>query len=246
MTRRPPAILSAVSTAEGGVEVAWEVDSFFANSAAPEKVLIELNGVPFEALDGDATSVEVPQARIGAAGGPVLVIGVIFWWSGEPPEEQQSVLSLPVQTGGAGQGPQGVLPATKPVVGVVRVQPRTAAGPASITIAWASNNYNDGNIVWGPATAPAAHRKSIRPRGERYSGSFVTDRPLAPATPYHFRVEVRNTLHSPTWLATTVVVRSAAATLSLRAFLQASGRPASTPLASLVDASSSLRRLLLG
>jgi hypothetical protein len=44
MTRRPPSILSIASTAEGGLEVKWEVDTFFPDSAPPEKVLIALNG----------------------------------------------------------------------------------------------------------------------------------------------------------------------------------------------------------
>jgi hypothetical protein len=75
---------------------------------------------------------------------------------------------------------------------------------------------------------------------------FVTDQPLAPASRYQFRVEVRNTLHSPTWLATTIVVRSASDTLSVRQFLLASGRPADSSLAPLVGPSRSLHRMLTG
>ena len=65
---------------------------------------------------------------------------------------------MPVQTGGTG-GNTGVLPAARPIVTVVHVQPRTAcAARTRIKIAWQSNNYNDGNIFWGPASAPAAFR----------------------------------------------------------------------------------------
>ena len=224
----------------------WEVDTFFADSAAPEKVLIDLNGVPFDQLDGDETSVEIPAEALAALGTPVVAISVSFWWSGSPPEEQQSVVSVPVQTGGTDGGNAGVLPAARPIVTVVHVQPRTVHGPNSIKIAWQSNNYNDGNIFWGPASAPAAFRRSIRPVGEVYSGTFTTDRALTPATQYVFKVEVRNTLHSPTWISTTVLVRSAADTLSVRQFLLASGRPVTTGLASLVGPARSLRKMLVG
>ena len=111
MTRRPPSILSVVSNAEGGLEVKWEVDTFFADSEPPEKVLIDLNGVPFKQLDGDEDSVEIPAATISSLGVQVMAIGVIFWWSGTPPEEQQSVVTVPVGTGGGGGGGTGVVPA---------------------------------------------------------------------------------------------------------------------------------------
>ena len=153
---------------------------------------------------------------------------------------------MPLQTGGPGPGSAGVFPAAKPIVTVVQVRPRTLHSANTIEIAWRSNNYNDGNIVWGPASAPGAFRRSIRPRGEVYSGTFVTDQPLSPATPYVFMVEVRNTLHSPTWLSTTVIVRSAADTLSVRHFLVASGRPVTTGLASVAGPDRSLRKMLVG
>ena len=161
MTRRPPSILSVSSTSDGGIEVKWEVDTFFADSAEPEKVLIDLNGLQFKELDGDEDSVEIPAATITALGAPVVAISVSFWWSGSPAEEQQSVVSVPVQTGGVGGGNSGVLPAAKPIVTVVHVHPRTVHAANNIKIAWTSNNYNDGNIFWGPArrshNVPAQH-----------------------------------------------------------------------------------------
>jgi hypothetical protein len=246
MTRWPPVILSVASTADGGIEVVWEVDSFFADAAAPEKVLVDLNGLPFQELDGDETSTEIPAEMLAALGTPTVVISISFWWSGAPPEEKQDSVVVPLQTGGPGPGPAGVLPAAKPIVTVVQVRPRTLLSPNTIEIAWQSNNYNDGNIVWGRASDADAFRRSIRPQGEVYSGTFVTDQPLTPATQYVFKVEVRNTLHSPTWLATTVVVRSASDTLSVRHFLLASGRPVTTGLASVVGPSRSLRKMLVG
>jgi hypothetical protein len=245
MTRRPPAILSVASADGGGVEVTWEVDSFFPDSAPPEKVLIDLNGVLFSELDGEETSVEIPQARLAALGTPVATIGISFWWSGEPPEEQQSPVTVPLQVAG-GSGNAGVFPAAQPVVTVVKVQARTRQTPSSITIAWKSDNYNDGNIVWGPKDQPEAFRHSIKPHGEIYHGTFQTDRPLLSAVNYVFKVEVRNTLHSPGWLSTTAVVRSAFDTVSLRQFLQGSGLPATSSLHGLVGPDRSLRRMILG
>jgi hypothetical protein len=246
MTRRPPTILSVASSADGGAEVKWEVDTFFADSASPEKVLIDLNGVAFKQLDGAEDSVEIPSATLTALQTSVVTISISFWWSGSPPEEQQSVVQVPVQLGGAGSGNSGVLPAAKPVVTVVAVQPRTVHSANTIKIAWKSNNYNDGNIVWGPANAPTAFRRNIRPVGEVYSGVFITDRALSPATAYLFKVEVRNTLHSPTWISTTVVVRSAPDTLSVRQFLLASGQQVTASLASLAGPGRSVHKMLVG
>ncbi len=244
MARRPPVILSALSTADGGLEVKWEVDTFFGDSDDPEKVLVDLNGQLFEQLDGDETSVEIPAARI-AAFPQQVVISVSFWWSGPPAEEQQSSVTVPVNQGGGG-GAAGVLPAAKPIVTLVGVQPRTVNAASNIKIAWKSNNYNDGNIIWGPTGAPNAFTHNIRPVGEHYSGEFVTNRPLTAATLYSFKVEVRNTLHSPGWISTTIFVRSPADTLSVRQFLVTSGRPVTTGLATVVGADRSVHRLLVG
>jgi hypothetical protein len=244
MTRRPPTILSAASTSEGGIEVRWEVDTFYADSAEPERVLIDLNGASFQELEGDADSVEIPPETFTQFGAQV-VISVSFWWSGSPAEEQQSSVIVPLHQGGGGAGNTGVLPAAKPIVTVVDVRARTANTPSHIKIAWQSNNYNDGNIFWGPRDRPAESH-NIRPAGERYSGEFVTDKRLVSATQYVFKVEVRNTLHSPTWISTSIVVRSAADTLSIRAFLMASGMPVTTSLGSVVGLARSVRELLVG
>lgn len=245
MSRWAPSIVSVASSDGGGIEVKWEVDSFFADSEPPEKVLIDLNGAPFTQLDGDEDSVEIPAATLTGLGAPSVTIGISFWWSGTPPEEKQSVVTVPLQ--GPITGGSGVAPAARPIVTVVRVQQRTVQTPASITIGWRSNNYNDGNIHWGPAAIdPAPFHHSIRPVGTVYHGTFTTDRPLDGNARYAFRVEVRNTLHSPTWIGTTIVVRSAPATLSVRKFLLDSGRPASTSLASLVGQPKSLHTLLFG
>lgn len=241
MTRRPPAITAVTASAEN-VEVTWEVDSFFDGSEEPEKVLISLNGFLRETLDGDETSATIPQADLTALGTQVVTIGVSFWWSGNPPEEQQSVFQLTVSGGPV----QGVYPAATPSVRVVRVQPRTSDRAASITIAWQSNNYNDGNIVWGPQSRPESFRRSIRPRGERYSGEFTTDQVLTPGGRYVFRVEVRNTLHSPGWVSATITVGVPEATWSVRAFLLASGKPVTTGLASVLGPARSVRAWLRG
>jgi hypothetical protein len=241
MTRRPPAITS-VTPSDDGVHVAWEVDSFFDGSEEPEKVLISLNGWLRETLDGDETSTTIPQADLTALATQVVTIGVSFWWSGSPPEEQQSVFQLTL----AGGPVQGVYPAATPSVRVVRVLPRTSDRPASITIAWQSNNYNDGTIVWGPQSSPTAFRRSIRPRGERYSGEFTTDQILTSGARYVFRVQVRNTLHSPGWVSATITVAVPDSTWSVRTFLIASGKPVTSGLASVLGPARSVRAWLRG
>lgn len=252
MTRRPPSIQGVLPTAEGGFEVFWAVDTFFPDSAEPERVLVDLNGVLFSNLDGDETSVDVPGETVTALGGSSIIVSVSFWWSGSPAEEQQSSVVVPVQ-GGPGPGSGGVFPAMKPVVTLVRVQPRTAGAPASITIAWRTNNHNDGNIFWGPAAAPRSFVRNIRPANASVTtGTFTTDRPLVAGSLYSFTVEVRNTLHSPAWLATTALIRAAAeapatvSTTSVRQFLQQTGRPTTSGLAPLVGPSGSVRTLILG
>jgi hypothetical protein len=249
MTRRPPAIIGVLSSGDGGFDVRWGVDTFFPDSAPPEKVLIELNGVPFKELDGDDTSVEVPAPAILALGASLVQVGVIFLWSGSPPEEQQSVITVPVQLPGGGG--TGVFPAMKPIVTLVRVQPQTPTAQRSITIHWKSNNYNDGNIFWGPENTATPFVRNIRPPNDSVSsGDFTTDQPLTPGKRYFFRVEVRNTLHSTTWISTTIFVRAAIeatapiATTSVRQFLQATGRPVTTALATIIGAQKSLRRML--
>jgi hypothetical protein len=158
-------------------------------------------------------------------------------------EEQQSVASVALQKPLTGNS--GVLPAAKPIVTIVRVISRTTKTPAKIEIAWKSDNYNDGNIIWGPANAPTLFTHPIKPVGTTYHGTFGTDHPLTSATPYVFQVAVRNTLHSKEWVSTTVLVRSAADTLSVRQFLLASGIPVTTSLTSVAGPAKSLRNLLL-
>jgi hypothetical protein len=244
MTRRPPTILSALATDDGGIEVRWEVDSFFPDSAQPEKVLVDVSGVSYKQLNGDADSVTIPKETLAALGTPSVAISISFWWSGNPPEEQQSSVVVPLHSENPSGGGTGVYPAARPIVTVVGVQPRTLHAANSITIAWRSNNYNDGNIIWGPSTSPRAFQRNIRPRGENYQGTFTTDQTLTSATNYSFTVEVRNTLHSPTWIGTTAVVRSAANFRSLRRFLQASNVAFPAALDALLGAERSLRRWL--
>lgn len=253
MTRRPPSIVGAFFTEDGGFTVHWEVDQFFADSAEPERVLVDLNGLPFKELSGDKDSVDVPATVIAALGTASVTVSVSFWWSGSPAEELQSSVVVPVSAG-PGQGNAGVLPAMKPIVTLVGVQPRTATTPSTITIAWRTNNHNDGNIFWGPSSAPRSFVRNIRPANASVtSGTFITDRPVVPHTLYVFTVEVRNTLHSPQWLATTLIARSASEapgpvvrTSSVRQFLQQTGRPVTSSLAGLVGANKSVRTLILG
>ena len=245
MTRRAPTIVSVISAPDGGLEVEWEVDSFFGDSEPPERVTINLNGAFYQEFEADETSADIPADTIAGLGSQVT-ISVSFWWDGLPNEEQQSSIVVPINQGSV-PGPTGVHPASRAVVRLVRVQPRTVAVAASITIAWRGNNYNDANLYWGPtATTPALHSRGIDPVGERYEGEFTTDKAVQPSTQYTFRVDVRNTLHSPNWLSTTIIVRSAPATLSVREFLITSDHPPSTGLASLVGPDKSIHKMLVG
>ncbi|PJJ62304.1 hypothetical protein CLV54_2103 [Compostimonas suwonensis] len=235
------------SASSSALELNWEVDSFFGDSEAPERVLVSLNGRLFTNLDGDDTTVSIPAAAIGSLGSTVIAVGVSFWWSGSPPEELQSVFTFAIP--GANNG--GVFPAAPPSLSLVRNVPPTSNGPAVITISWRSNNYNDGNIFWGPTSNPRAFSRSIKPKGEIYSGEFPTDRPLSPGTAYSFRVEVRNTLHSTEWLASTLIVVAAVATpaaasWSVRARLLASGKPLTAGISAFVGPSRSVRTWLRG
>jgi len=240
MTRRPPSITSVESGSAGGLQVGWELDGFFADSEAPEAVLVDVNGVEFSRLGGDATSVEIPTTQLGTG---VVTVSITFWWSGSPAEEQQSSVQVSLGAGPTGGG-TGVIPAAKPVLTVGAVTPKTLATPNRITIAWRSNNYNDGNLIWGPETSPGLFRRSIKPTGERYEGSFSTDQRLVAGTRYLFKVEVRNTLQSPAWTSTTALVRAARNFSSLRGFLTASGLSTSGGLRAVLGQGDSLRELL--
>ena len=250
MTRRPPAILAVLVAWDGGLEVTWEVDTFFADSEEPERVLVSLNGVLVDNLDGDEVSADIAADLVTGLGSPVAVVSVSFWWSGTPAEEQQS--SVPVQVRvPAGAGQAGVLPAMQPTVTLEGVRPRVGGAPATITIRWRTNNHNDGNIVWGPAATPRQFRHNIRPANASVvTGTFTTNQPLVGGALYSFTVEVRNTLHSPGWLATTIVVRAPAEpfapTSSVRQFLIQTGRPVTSGLFALVGQDRSVRRLILG
>ena len=245
MTRHPPSLVSVTTTIEGGIEITWEVDSFFSDSEPPEQVRVDLQGIPVSLLDGDADSEEISPEAIAAVNLPVVAVSVTFLWLGPPVEEQQSSVVVPVQVG-PGAGQSGVNPAAKPVVTLVHVQPRRPGTPSNIRIHWKSNNYNDGNLFWGPPGNPRAFAKNVRPVGENYEGTFTTDRPLVPGALYTFTVEVRNTLHSPGWLATSLVVRSAPDYVSLRRFFIDSGTPVTTSVRSLIGADRSVRKLVIG
>ncbi len=242
MARWAPNIVSVASNGEGGVEVQWAVDTFFSDSEEPEKVFIALNGVPFQELGGDETSTEIPADKI-AASAPVLTIGVIFWWSGDPPETKQSVVQVPVQSAADTTGGAAV---KKPEVTVVHVLPRTRTRPNTIRIHWESHNYNDGNIIWGPDLSNRPGRKSIATKTAHYRGDFDAQ-PLQSGVVYFFKVEVRNTTQPPApWHSTTIAVRAAIDTLSVAQFLDESRLGRTTPLATLVGPEKSVRTLVLG
>lgn len=243
MTRRPPDLVSVTSSPDGGLTVTWALDTFYPDSEPGEKVLVSLDGALHQTLDGDETSADVAKELLEALGTHLLTIGIAYWWSGDPPEEQATAVQVPLY-GGTGGG--GVYPAAKPVVTVEAVRARTPHAPSSVTIRWKSNNYNDGRILWGPQSAPRQASSSIRPRGEVYEGTWTTDQPLQPATLYSFTVSVRNTLHSPGWIETTVVVRTPPNRLSVRDFLIAGGLPPVTGVRAAMGAERSVRRWLTG
>lgn len=244
VTRRPPDILGVAALPGGGLEVRWATDTFFGDSEDPERVLIALNAQVVDSLDGDETSATIEAEQVSALAPGVLTIGVIYWWSGSPEETQQSAVQIPL-SGGPGAGQAGVDPARQPEVSVA-VEPRTPTRPLRLRVEWTSHNYNDGEIVWGPRHAPEQYLHSIRPRGTVYQGAWVTDRPVEPQTLYRVSVRVRNTLHSPTWLSTSVWVRTPDTVLSVRAFLAAGGHAPAAGLRSAMGAERSVHRWLTG
>lgn len=244
VTRRPPDILGVVALPGGGLEVRWGTDTFFGDSEDPERVLVALNGQVFDTLDGDETSATIDAEQVTSRAPGVLTIGIIYWWSGSPEETQQAAVQIPL-SGAPGAGQADVDPAKQPEVGVA-VEPRTPTTPLRLRVTWTSHNYNDGEIVWGPQSAPEQHRHSIRPRGTVYHGTWTTDQPVAPQTLYRASVRVRNTLHSPTWLSTSAWVRTPDAVLSVRAFLIAGRHAPAAGLRSAMGAERSVHRWLAG
>lgn len=243
MTRHPPSIDSVVPT-DGGLTVDWSVDDFFADSESPDKVRVDLNGVVFRELAGDSTELQVPKASILALGASEVMVSVSFLWNGSPSEELQTTSPpIPVNSGSTTVG--GGLP-PPPTVHVEKVQGRTLNSQASITLSWASNNYNDANVFWGTQSQQPKFQTRIPPHGDVYHGTFTTDKPLIGGEFYVFDFQVRNTMLSPTWFSTKIVVRALPDVSSVRKFMQVSGLPGSATLRTIVGSGGRMRPLLFG
>ncbi|MGW0885845.1 hypothetical protein [Streptomyces sp. NPDC002671] len=244
MTRHPPAIESVAPTDDGNLAVEWSVDDFFADSESPDKVRIDLNGILFRELDGNSTEVQVPKAVILAFGAPEIFVSVSFFWDGSPSQELQTT-APPITVNGGAPATGGGLP-PPPRVHIDKVQGRTLHSEPSITLSWASNNYNDANIFWGTVSQSPKFQVRIPPHGDVYHGTFTTNRPLLAGELYVFDFQVRNTTLSQTWFSTKVVVRVPVNISSVRKFMKISGLPTATNLRSLAGPGQSVRELLLG
>ncbi|MFI1622548.1 hypothetical protein ACH4VT_37155 [Streptomyces lydicus] len=244
MTRHPPAIKSVVPTDGGDLDVEWSVDDFFPDSESPDKVRIDLNGKFFRELEGSSTEVQVPKSAILALGAPEVSVSVSFFWDGSPSQELQTTAPAITVNGGAPATGGGLPP--PPRVRIDKVQGRTLHSEPSITLSWASFNYNDANIFWGTVSQSPQFKVHIPPHGDVYHGTFTTDRPLLAGELYVFDFQVRNTMLSPTWFSTKVAVRVPANISSVRKFMKSSGLPASTNLRSFAGSGQSVRQLLFG
>jgi hypothetical protein len=219
MSHQAPSITEWGSTSDGSMKVAWEVDSFFPDSEAPDDVLVDLDGIEYRDLGSAAREIEIPPKDLKPFEGHVLIVGVTFKWSGSPADTKVSSVSILV---GGSVAPSGTGP-SKPAVTIKSATAQTLKHPNQIILGWSSYSYNDGNILWGPISNPRMWSHSIKPKTDTYSGEWTTDRPLASRAIYSFTVQVKNSLTTNVWVETTVAAKSAVNFHSVRQFLNASG-----------------------
>lgn len=241
MSRWAPEIMSALWDEQtGALAVAWRAPDF-QDFESPDHVIVEeAHGFSSGLLDPDETSYAIDgnvARNLAKSGIGLLTIGVIFQWGAEPDDDvRKSGVEIPnpywQQPGvGAGGPERPRLRAT--------AHARTMAAPASITLGWESNNWTEGRIEWGPNDNPRAFLHRIKPGPGhynpeidrlRYNGEWRTDVSLQPSTIYSFSLAVRNPHETPTWFETSIAVRSADDTLSIREYMIANALDAGTPL----------------
>jgi hypothetical protein len=203
MSHWAPSITAWGLTSDGSLEIVWEVDSFYSDPEAPEDVSVDLDGIPYRDLGAAGRSIAIPPKDLARFQGTVLVVDVTFKWLGPPDDTKASTVSIQI---GAPPGPPGNGP-PQPTVTIKSALPQTLKHPNEITLTWSSYSYNDGNILWGPASTPRAWSHSIKPTQAKYS----------------FTVQVKNSFTTNVWVETTIAARSAANFRSIRLFLNASG-----------------------
>jgi hypothetical protein len=140
-------------------------------------------------------------------------------------------------------------PAT-PLITVQQPIPATLNHANQITIGWQSNDYTDGQVLWGPLTNPQQTVSSFNAGDSGnvpdYTGTYTTDIPSNLAGQLmEFTVQVRNTFQdAKLWFPSHVLVRSAQNYTSLRKFLEASNVAPSTGIKQYFIGTTSLRALM--
>ncbi|MFJ5307971.1 hypothetical protein [Streptomyces sp. NPDC088350] len=221
MSRKPPANIVGSFTDEGALHLEWDLDRFFPDPEEPDNVWVELpHGIATPIMDGSVRSADLPKAALQPYAGTLVTGDVVFKWNGPPDDVQAGAFQVVVPGGGSPGNPEPV--PRVPVLGLVDRQPRTLGHENLITISWASYSYTSGTIFWGPDDQPRHYSHGIDASGARYSGTFTTDHPLRPRTPYRFLVQVTNAFEHRT-VEARITVESAANFTSVRQFLAASG-----------------------
>lgn len=224
MSHQPPDITECSVANDWSITVKWQLDPIL-NADPPDSVEVFVDDIQFDPrLPSSSSEATIDSATAHALPGPVLAIRIDFIWSDgvESPQSSPVTLSWPPSQSGSQRQVQGP---PVPTIRAVGVTPKTLQAQNAITIQWASNNFTDGRISWGPVGDAAAHVHSIKPLDvpRDYSGSFTTDQPLDGGQRYQLTVAVINSFISTTWVSNAVVVRSAENYHSLAAFLEASG-----------------------
>jgi hypothetical protein len=136
---------------------------------------------------------------------------------------------------------------------VITVQPPISATlnhANQITISWESDDYTDGQVIWGPLTNPqqtvSAFNASDSGNVPDYTGTYTADIPPNLAGQLiEFTVQVRNSIQDyKLWFPSHVLVRSAQNYTSLRRFLGASNVALPTGIRQYFKGTMSLRALM--
>jgi hypothetical protein len=140
-------------------------------------------------------------------------------------------------------------PAT-PFITVQQPVPATLNHANQITISWESDDYTDGQVIWGPLANPQQTESSFQPVDKGnvpdYTGTYTADITSNLAGQLiAFTVQVRNSFQDASlWFPSHVVVRSAQNYTSVREFLKASNVALPTGISQYFKGTMSLRALM--
>lgn len=249
MSHQPPDIdtitykASDKSPGRFDLDVVWSIpgpDSIIPGDR-PDVFRILVNGTLFREVDQNQTTTTIPGLSPGT-----YVLSVCCEWkpNDHTADEKCSSVSLPVSSQSP-SGSQGGPPT--PRLAVVARQPRLLNRRNQVTISWSSYSFNDGDIYWGQLGQPLTRHQSIRPQSDNdYHGQYTTDVETLSSARYQFRVQVKNSLTTNTWVSSDLVVTASENFRSVRRFLTASGVPANTGIRGILRSAktSSLKEMM--